>query len=92
MTLLEKKEIGKKLKDLDGWIYTNSALLKDLKFKTYMESIKFINEIAIKAEQLNHHPDMVIGWCIIKISFTSHDEGGVTQKCIEMAKFVDSIV
>ena len=35
---------------------------------------------------------MIVGWCKIKISLTSHDLGGVTQKCIEMAKFVNSIV
>ena len=91
MTLLNKREIGKKLEDLDGWIYANRALLKDIKFQTYMESIGFINQIAKKAEQLNHHPDMLVGWCKIKISFTSHDEGGVTQKCIDMAKFVNSL-
>ena len=70
----------------------NNTLSKHLKFQTYMESISFINKIAKKADQLNHHPDMIVGWCTIKISFTSHDEGGVTQRCIEKAKFVNSLV
>ena len=92
MTLLDKKEIIKKLEDLDGWVYANNTLSKHLKFQTYMESISSINKIAEKADQLNHHPDMIVGWCAVKISFTSHDKGGVTQKCIEMAKLVNSIV
>ena len=92
MTLLNKKEIFKKLEDLNGWVYLNNTLSKHLKFQTYMDSISFINEIAKKADQLNHHPDMIVGWCTIKISFTSHDKGGVTQRCIEMAKFVNSLV
>ena len=91
MTLLNKKKIVKKLEDLDGWIYLNNTLSKDLKFSTYIDSIEFINKIAKKAEQLNHHPDMLVGWCKSKISLTSHDMGGVTQKCIDIAAFVDSI-
>ena len=46
----------------------------------------------MKSEELNHHPDMIVGWCEIKISFTSHDKGGVTYTCIKMAEFVDSIL
>jgi len=57
-----------------------------------MDSIKFINEVAVKAEELNHHPDMIVGWCEIEISFMSHDKGGVTFDCIDMAKFVESIL
>ena len=91
MTILNKKAISKKLEELDGWVYVNKTLSKDLKFPTYIDSIKFINKIAKKAEQLNHHPDMLVGWCKIKISLTSHDLGGVTQKCLDIATFVDSI-
>jgi 4a-hydroxytetrahydrobiopterin dehydratase len=51
-----------------------------------MESIAFINRLAEIAEEANHHPDMVVGWCRIDVAFTSHDQGGVTLACIEMAK------
>ena len=44
-----------------------------------MKSIEFINELAKVAERLNHHPDMVVGWCKIDIYFTSHDLGGVSE-------------
>jgi 4a-hydroxytetrahydrobiopterin dehydratase len=57
-----------------------------------MESIRFINEVAIKAEDLNHHPDIFLGHCEIEIFFTSHDKGGVTSNCIQMAKFIESIL
>ena len=44
-----------------------------------------------KAEQLNHHPDLIVGYCQITIEFTSHDLGGVTEDCLNMAKYIDSI-
>ena len=56
-----------------------------------MESIDFIKEIAILAEQKNHHPDIFIGWCKVDISITSHDLGGVTTNCVNLALGIDSI-
>ena len=56
-----------------------------------MESIDFIREIAVLAEQKNHHPDIFIGWCKVDISITSHDLGGVTTNCVNLALGIDSI-
>ena len=92
MSLLSKEQIEKNLKVLNNWFIVDKAIKKKLKFSSYMDSIKFINKVAAKAEELNHHPDMVVGWCEIEISFMSHDKGGVTFDCIDMVKFVESIL
>ena len=52
----------------------------------YMDGINFINRLAVEAEKTNHHPDMIVGWCKVVVTFTSHDKGGVTEQCIMMAK------
>ena len=57
-----------------------------------MESIEFINELAKVAERLNHHPDMVVGWCKIDIYLTSHDLGGVTVGCLHMARETEKVL
>jgi 4a-hydroxytetrahydrobiopterin dehydratase len=51
-----------------------------------------VNLLAKKAEEVNHHPDLEIGWCRVKVSYTSHDQGGVTPQCIQMAKLVDELI
>ena len=33
---------------------------------------------------------MIVGWCKIKVSFTSHDKGGLTNQCLEMANLADN--
>ena len=91
MSLLSNLEANKQLKLLDGWSLENNALKKEYIFSSYMESIRFINLLAEKAEKNNHHPDLVVGWCKISLVFTSHDLGGVTQLCIEMAKEAEKI-
>ena len=92
MSLLNKEQIEENLQGSNNWFITEKFIKKKLKFNSYMDSIKFINEVAVKAEELNHHPDMIVGWCEIEISFMSHDKGGVTFDCIDMAKFVESVL
>ena len=92
MSLLSNEEIQKGVSNLDGWEYADGSIKKTFLFDTYMDSISFINLLAKEAELANHHPDMHVGWCKINITFTSHDQGGVTAACINMAKQADSIL
>ena len=92
MSLLSNTEIQNGLSALDGWEYVDGSIKKTFSFDTYMDSITFINLLAKEAEIANHHPDMVVGWCKINITFTSHDQGGVTTACINMAKQADSLI
>jgi 4a-hydroxytetrahydrobiopterin dehydratase len=79
------------LMSLKGWVFEDNTIYKEYTFKNYMDSIRFIQVLAKEAEKKNHHPDMIVGWCKIKVSFTSHDKGGVTEECIAMAKVAEKI-
>ena len=57
-----------------------------------MEGIQFVQKIAVLAEAQNHHPDINIGWCKVYISITSHDLGGVSTKCVNLALGIDNIM
>ena len=88
--LISPDEIKKSLKNAE-WKYESKKIIKTFSFKAYMKSIDFIREIAVLAEQKNHHPDIFIGWCKVDISITSHDLGGVTTNCVNLALGIDSI-
>ena len=92
MSKLSEQDILNELTRLEGWKFKDNALRKTLTFDSYMHSIGFINRLAEKAEEANHHPDMVVGWCRIDLAFTSHDKGGVTTACIDMAKKIESVL
>ena len=72
-----------------GWDFSDNKICKVFEFKTYLDGVEFINKIAPIAERLNHHPDINIGWCKVEISITSHDLGGVTTKCVNLATTID---
>ena len=92
MKILNERETLKELSEIEGWIFNNNTIKKTYRFKTYMDSISFINRLAAQAEKINHHPDMIVGWCEIELLFTSHEQGGVTSNCIKMAKKADSLI
>ena len=92
MSCLSNSDIQYAISDLNGWEFKNNAIHKIFTFESYLNSIAFINRLAGIAEENNHHPDMVVGWCKIDVAFTSHDQGGVTTACIDMAKKAESVL
>ena len=92
MSCLSNSDIQYAISDLNGWEFENNAIHKIFTFESYLNSIAFINRLAGIAEENNHHPDMVVGWCKIDVAFTSHDQGGVTTACIDMAKKAESVL
>jgi|TARA_Y100000782_G_scaffold107481_1_gene129821 4a-hydroxytetrahydrobiopterin dehydratase len=92
VSCLSISDIQYAISDLNGWEFKNNAIHKIFTFESYLNSIAFINRLAEIAEENNHHPDMVVGWCKIDVAFTSHDQGGVTTACIDMAKKAESVL
>ena len=88
--LISPDEIKKSLSN-KGWEYVDKKISKTFDFNTYMEGIEFVIKIADLAEKNNHHPDITIGWCRVDVSISSHDMGGVTTKCVNLATGIDLI-
>ncbi|MDB9884056.1 MAG: 4a-hydroxytetrahydrobiopterin dehydratase [Fidelibacterota bacterium] len=92
MSLLNDSEIKSNLNLMEEWVFLNNSISKEFLFDDYMSGIQFVNELAKVAEKNNHHPDITIGWCKVTLSFTSHELGGVSFKCMNMAKTVDNLL
>ena len=91
MSLVKKNKIYEALKKLNEWEFKKNAISRSFKFSTYMDGINYVHSLALLAEEQNHHPDISIGWCSVKIEFTSHDLGGVTENCIKMATLATNL-
>ncbi|ADY00256.1 transcriptional coactivator/pterin dehydratase [Vulcanisaeta moutnovskia 768-28] len=76
----------------EGWKLEDNYLTREIEFKTFMDCIGFINELAQIAEAEEHHPDMIITWKHLTLRLTTHDEGGITQLDIEMAKKINELI
>ena len=91
MPKLDDSSIHAALAGLTGWIYADAVLTRQWRFPTFPDGIAFVNRVAEVAEQANHHPDISINYSKITLALTTHDEGGVTAKDIELARRIDGI-
>jgi 4a-hydroxytetrahydrobiopterin dehydratase len=54
--------------------------------------MRFVNRVARVAEAANHHPDIAINYDKVKLSLTTHDEGGLTMKDFKLARKINGLV
>ena len=89
---LTNEIIHEKLNENHGWIFKENRIEKQYNFKDFVSAMKFVNKLAEIAEKENHHPDILIfEWNKVKIMFSTHDEGGVTEKDFRLAKLADGL-
>ena len=89
-------EIHKYQKKVDGWdIIKNEnkiyILEKNFKFKNFLESQKFINDVGKISETEGHHPDISFGWGYAKINITTHAIEGLSENDFILASKIDQL-
>lgn len=90
MTALTNQQILEHLKLLNSWIYVNNSISKEFVFKDFIGAISFVNSVALEAEKMDHHPDILIyGWNKVKINLSTHSAGGVTEKDFQLAQKIE---
>jgi 4a-hydroxytetrahydrobiopterin dehydratase len=78
--------------EVPGWEVDGSRLVRTFTFADFSEAFGFMTRVAMIAEQLNHHPDWENSWNRVVIGITSHDQGGITDTCVEFATRVNQLV
>ena len=73
------------------WNEIDNTITKTFEFNSYLDGTDFVNLVANVAEQENHHPDILIGYCKVTISLTTHDAGKITEKDYKLAKLIDDL-
>lgn len=89
--LLDAEEITRQLRDLPGWKGDAAALCRSYAFPDFPTAIRAVDEVAVHAEAMDHHPDLDIRWRTVHVALTTHDAGGVTQLDVELAHRVHEI-
>lgn len=81
------------LAPLKGWkkVRGRDALAKDYRFGDFNEAFGFMTRVAIKADQMDHHPEWSNVYNNVSITLTTHDAGGVSERDVALAKFIDRI-
>jgi 4a-hydroxytetrahydrobiopterin dehydratase len=81
------------LKDLPGWSKLEGerdAIQRTFKFKDFNAAFGFMTRVAIRAEQLDHHPEWFNVYNRVEVTLTTHDADGVTELDVTLARFMDA--
>ncbi|MBW4559538.1 MAG: 4a-hydroxytetrahydrobiopterin dehydratase [Trichormus sp. ATA11-4-KO1] len=89
--LLTDAEIQAQASHLSNWTVEGSKLQTIRKFKDFIAAIEFVNKLVEPAESSGHHPDIEISYNKVKITLTTHDAGGLTQKDFDVAANISQI-
>ena len=82
------------LAGLPGWSESEerNAICKKYHFKNFNQALGFMIRVALEAEKMDHHPEWTNVYNTVDVTLTTHDAGGLSEKDIELAKFMDGVV
>jgi 4a-hydroxytetrahydrobiopterin dehydratase len=81
------------LSGLRGWrqVEGRDAIHRRFTFTDFNAAFGFMTRVALYAERADHHPEWSNVYNRVDITLTSHDVGGISQRDIDMARFIDAI-
>lgn len=77
--------------DLPDWTAEGGVISRQFTFAEFPEAIAFVVRLGFAAEAVDHHPDLLINYKRVKVSYSTHSEGGLTEKDFEGARAATAI-
>ena len=81
--VLDDEEVSERLPD--GWEREGEEIVRTFEFDSYLEGVGFAAGAGGLAEEAFHHPEMTVSWREVEVRLTTHDEGGITEKDLDLA-------
>jgi 4a-hydroxytetrahydrobiopterin dehydratase len=91
MSRLSDEEIAAALAETP-WERAGDAIVRELKLADFAAAIALVNRVAELAEAANHHPDILVhGWNRVRLTLSTHSEGGITGADLDLARSIDGV-
>lgn len=85
-----------KIKDylsvVPGWFLIGDQIKRDFQFKSFKESMDFVNKVAGVAESEGHHPDIYIFYNKVNLGLSTHAAKGLTENDFILAAKVNQLI
>lgn len=92
--MAEKIGAAAALERLSGWSVKpgdRDAIKKTFKFGDFKAAFAFMSASALKAEQMDHHPEWFNVYNRVEVTLTTHDADGVTKLDVDLAGYMDEL-
>ena len=80
MPRLSASEAEQRMKSVRGWRLEGNEIIKQFTFRDFLEAVRFVDALAPEAEAADHHPDILISYKRVTLTYSTHSEGGLTEK------------
>lgn len=91
MARLTDDEVATRLEG-SAWRREGQTIERDLRFPDFAIAIAFVDRVAEVAEAANHHPDILVhGWNNVRLTLSTHSEGGLTDADFALAGRLDAL-
>ena len=87
--VLSDNEVQRQLGGLKDWSLEGRAIRKQYTFNDFPAAVAFVNRLVPEAEAADHHPDIMINYRKVTLLYSTHSEGGLTQKDFDGAAMAD---
>jgi len=91
MAKLSDREVAERLARVNGWTREGDAIHKQYTFAGFPAAVAFVNRLAPEAEAADHHPDILISYKRVTLTYSTHSEGGLTEKDFAGAAAADRL-
>jgi 4a-hydroxytetrahydrobiopterin dehydratase len=86
MQKLSADRVQANLEELPSWSLNGESLQRTFPFDDFIGSMAFVEKVAELAEQMQHHPDIMIRYNKVTLTLTTHDAGGLTENDFTLAR------
>jgi 4a-hydroxytetrahydrobiopterin dehydratase len=69
-----------RLGSLEGWELGGNAIRRQFTFANFPEAVSFVVRLGFAAEAVDHHPDILINYKRVTLTYSTHSAGGLTEK------------
>ena len=91
MGKLDEAAIRSAVAALPGWALDGAAIRRQYTLASFPDAIAFVTRLAFDAEAADHHPDILINYKRVTLTYTTHSEGGLTEKDFAGARAADAV-
>lgn len=90
--LLDEDKVNEALSGLTDWQRDGNSIVRTAKLPSFLAAIEVVRDVAALAEERSHHPDIDIRYWKLTFRLSTHSEGGITGKDIELAGEIDRVL
>ena len=91
MTRLSDAEIDERLATHSGWKREGDAIAKTFRFGSFKDAVAYVDRLAPLCDAADHHPDILIRFRRVTLTYSTHSEGGLTEKDFRGAAEADRL-